>query len=163
MARKNQYKGYRKLPFTVTLALGVLAVDDVISGSFAESFTEERRILSIEASVAMQGLTSGDGPISMGIAHSDYTAAEIEACLEAAAAWDEGDKVAQEAARRLVRTIGILTQEETALNDGQPVKTRLNWRIASGDTLGLWARNRGIQTTTGAEIVMQGWAHTVLV
>ncbi len=163
MMAKNRYKGYRKLPFTVTIAGGTVAADDVTSQVLAEILTEERRILSVEASYAMRGLTAGDGPASIGIAHSDYTAAEIEEALEATGAWDEGDKVAQEQAKRLVRDIGILTEEETAINDGQPVKTRLNWRVATGDTLQFWLRNRGIQFTTGMEVTVQGWLHTVLV
>ncbi len=161
MARK--YKGYRKLPFTVTTAGGTVAADDVTSSVLAEVLTEERRILSVEATYAMEGLAAGDGPIEYGVAHSDYSAAEIEEAIEATGAWDEGDKVAQEQAKRLVRQLGIFTAEETALNDGQPVKTRLNWRIATGDTLQFWIRNRGIQLTTGMEITGQGVLHSVLV
>ncbi len=159
----SRYRGYRKLPFTVNIAGGTVAADDVTSTVLAEIFTEERRVLSVEATVAMAGLTAGDGPISVGVAHSDYTAAEVEEALEAVGAWDEGNLVAQEQAKRFVREIGILSEEETALNEGQPIKTRLNWRVATGDTLQFWLRNRGIQLTTGMEILIQGWAHTVLV
>ncbi len=159
----RKYKGYRKLPFTVTTAGGTVAADDVTSQVLTEILTEERRVLSVESTYAMRGLAAGDGPADYGVAHSDYTAAEIEECLEAANAWDEGDKVAQEQANRLVRQIGIFTEEETALNDGQPIKTRLNWRLATGDTLQFWIRNRGIQFTTGMEITGQGVLHTVLV
>ncbi len=160
---KNRYKGYRKLPFTVNIAGGVLSADDVTITTLAEVFTEERRVLSVEATYGMEDLAAGDGPISVGIAHSDYTAAEIEETLEAAGAWDEGNKVAQEQAKRLVREVGLLTEQETSLNEGQPVKTRLNWRIATGDTLTWWIRNRGDDLTTGMEVVVQGVLHTVLV
>ncbi len=160
---KGRYKGYRKLPFTVDVAGGTVAADDVTSTTLTEVMTEERRVLSIELSVAMKALTAGDGPVEYGVAHSDYTAAEIEETLEAAGAWDEGDKIAQEQAKRLVRRIGVLTEAETALNEGRPIKVRLNWRIATGDTLQFWLRNRGIQLTTGMEINAQGAAHTVLV
>ncbi len=165
MARKprSRYRGYRKLPFTVTTAGGTVAADDVTTQVLTEVFTEERRVLSIESTYALKGLAAGDGPLEYGVAHSDYSAAEIEEALEAVGAWDEGDKVAQEQAKRLVRRIGVFTEEETALNDGRPVKTRLNWRIATGDTLSFWIRNRGIQLTTGSEITGQGAAHTVLV
>ncbi len=154
MSKKRRYKGYRRLPFTVTILGGTTAADDVTALNLTEVFTEERRILSIEASWALQGETAGDGPWSVGMAHSDYSAAEIEECLEAVGSWDEGDKVAQEQAKRLVRQVGILTEEETALNEGQPIKTRLNWRVATGDSLKFWLRNRGIQLTTGSEITV---------
>ncbi len=159
----SRYRGYRKLPFTTTLALSTLGADALISGSFGESFSEERRVLSMEVEVAMQGITAGDGPLEVGIAHSDYSAAEVEQQLEATGAWDEGDKVAQEQARRLVRRLGVLTDSEDRLNDGRPVKIRLNWRIATGDTFQLWCRNRGIAMQTGTEITIQGYLHTVLV
>ncbi len=161
--RGRRYKGYRKLPFNTDVAGGTVAEDDVTVTVIATVLTEERRILSIEASYAMEGLASTDGPIVYGVAHSDYTAAEIEESLEAAGSWDEGDLVAQERAKRLVRQIGVFTDEETALNDGQPFKTRLNWRIAMGDTLQFWLWNRGIQLTTGMEIKASGHLHTVLV
>ncbi len=162
-SRRRRYKGYRKLPLDVDIAGGTLAADDVTQTTFGSTLTEERRFLSIEMSWALTGLAASDGPLVVGVAHSDYTAAEIEEFLEAGASWDEGDKVAQEQAKRLVRQVGVLTEEETALNDGQPVKTRLNWRIATGDTLQFWIWNRGIQMTTGSLVKVSGHVHTVLV
>ncbi len=161
--RGRRYKGYRKLPFNTDVVGGTLSADDVTITVIATVLTEERRVLSVEASWALTGLAATDGPLVVGIAHSDYSAAEIEESLEAAGSWDEGDKVAQEQAKRLVRQVGILTEEETALNDGQPVKTRLNWRIATGDTLQFWLWNRGIQLTTGALVKVSGHLHTVLI
>ncbi len=161
--KASRYSGYRKLSFTVNVLGGTLAADDLTLTVLTEVFTEERRILSVDASWGMEDLTAGDGPISVGVAHSDYTDAEIEECLEAAGAWDEGNKVAQEQAKRLVRDVGLLTEEETALNEGQSIKTRLNWRMATGDTLAFWLRNRGANLQTGMAITVQGWLHTVLV
>ncbi len=159
----SRYKGYRKLPINVDVAGGTLAADDVTQTTPSEVMTEERRVLSLEASWGLTGLTATDGPLVVGVAHSDYTATEIEEALEAAGAWDEGNLVAQEQAKRLVRQVGILTEEETALNDGQPVKTRLNWRLATGDTLQYWLWNRGVQLTTGSLVKVSGHLHTVLV
>ncbi len=160
---RRAYKGYRKLPFTATSALGTTSADDVTSTALTPVMTETRRVLSLEATYALQGLTAGDGPLEYGVAHSDYTAAEIEEALEADASWDEGDKVAQEQAKRLVRQLGVFSEEETALNEGRLIKTRLNWLLATGDTLQFWIRNRGINASTGAEILGQGHLHTVLV
>lgn len=164
MARKgrnSRYSGYRKLPFTATTAAGTVNADDVTSTAIGATLTEERRILSMQASHSMRGITAGDGPVAYGVAHSDYTAAEIEECLEALGAWDEGDLVAQEQSNRLVRQIGTFTEAEPTLNEGRPVKTRLNWLIASGDTLQFWILNGGIQMTTGMEIIATGDLHTV--
>ncbi len=160
---RRRYRGYRKLPLTVNVAGGTLAADDVTVTVPSEVLTEERRFLSFEGTWGLEDLTSGDGPIEVGLAHSDYTAAEIEESLEAAGAWDEGDKVAQEAGNRLVRSVGLLTEQETALNEGRLVKTRLNWRMATGDTLQFWIRNRGDPLSTGAEVIVSGHVHSVLV
>lgn len=160
---RRRYRGYRKLPFTATIVLLTTAADVVVSFQLAEVFTEERRILSVEATWGVEDLTSGDGPLEVGLSHSDYSSGEVEESLEAVGAWDEGNKVIQEQAARLVRTVGLLSEAETTLNDGQPMKTRLNWRMATADTLRFWCRNRGDDLTTGAEIVIQGHCHTVLV
>ncbi len=159
---RGRYYGYRKLPFTTDVLGGTLAADDVTVTLIADVFTESRRVLSVLLTIAMEGLTAGDGPIEVGVAHSDYTSTEIEEALEAGGAWDEGNLVAQEQAKRRVRRIGVLTGEETALNEGQPIKVRLNWLIATGDTLQFWMRNRGIQLTTGMEVAFSGVLHTVL-
>ncbi len=161
--RSRRYKGYRKLPYTQDVSGGTLGADALVSSTLTEVFTEERRVLSLEGTIAMEDLAAADGPIEVGIAHSDYTDAEILEYLTAAGAWDEGNKVAQEQANRLVRSLGILTEEETAINDGRLLKTRLNWRMATGDTLKFWIRNRGDQLTTGMVVTHQGHLHTVLV
>jgi len=161
--RGSRYRGYRALPVTVDLSGLTTAADVVIKQNIPNVVTEERRFLSYEGTWALEDLTDLDGPIEVGVAHSDYSATEIEEALEAGGAWDEGDKVAQEQARRLVRSIGILTEEETALNEGEPVKTRLNWRIATGDTVAIWLRNRGDALTTGMVLTTQGKIHSVLV
>jgi len=161
--KPSRYRGYRKLPVTQDVSFSTLAADALIGTVLSTTFTEERRILSAELTWAVEDLTDLDGPLEVGIAHSDYTDAEVEEALEAGGAWDEGNLVAQEQAKRLVRMVGLLTEEETTLNDGQPVKTRLNWRMASGDTIRIWCRNRGDQLTTGAVITTQGSLHTVLV
>ncbi len=162
VAKKN-YKGYRRLPTTTNIPLLTTAPEVVVGVVNADVFTEQRRILSVEVTWSLEDLTDLDGPIEVGIAHSDYTDAEVEECLEAGGSWDEGDKVAQEQARRLVRRVGVLTEEETALNEGRLVKTRLNWRVSTGDTLRWWARNRGDALTTGAVVIISGVLHTVLV
>ncbi len=159
---KGRYRGYRKLPVTTNLAMGTTTQNTVVSAINTETFSEIRRILSTELVWSLEDLTDLDGPIEVGIAHSDYSNTEVEECLEAGGAWDEGNLVSQEQAKRLVRTVGILTEEEPILNEGMPVKTRLNWRISTGDTLRWWARNRGDDLTTGSFLDISGWLHTVL-
>ncbi len=166
MAKKrggSRYRGFRKLPFQNTVALVTTASDAVVIATIGQTVTEERRFLSIETTVSLVDLTSGDGPLTVGVAHSDYTAAEIEGSLELFANWDEGDMIAREKSRRWIRTLGILSELEPTLNEGRVLKTRLNWRVASGDTLSFWVMNRGGTPTTGALVKFDGHINSVLV
>ena len=104
--------------------------------------------------------TADDG-MAFGVAHSDYTAAEIEECLESFASMDRGDKIAQEHSRRLVRQIGTFSGSgggsAASFNSGMPVKTKLNWYIGSGDQVQIWIRNgSGTVYTTGSAITING-------
>ncbi len=103
------------------------------------------------------GATSDSG-FEFGVAHSNYTAAEVEECLEAEAAIDIGDKIELERAGRLVRTVGFMmgapgTGAGLSFNDGKQFKTKLNWHIGIGNTLNMWIRNgSNVVWTTGAII-----------
>ncbi len=157
--KRRSMRGYRKLPQSDSVAAGALTGEDVASTAFGGTVTEKRLFSSFKSTWSSRGGTIGEGPVDVGLAHSDYTAAEIEACLEAEASWDEGDLVAQELAQRKVRTVGTFPMnfEDEVLNDGRPIRTKLNWLIASGDTLQMWIRNRGGATlTTGLIILTDG-------
>ncbi len=135
------------------LSFGTLAGATLVSVIFDETVIERTRVSSVEATYAIENLTvgSGDGPIMVGLAHSDYTDAQIEEVIENAGSWNEGDLVQQkEVGRRLVRTIGIFSAGDgigsvvsDVLNDGKPIKTKLNWILITGQSLRLWAYNLG--------------------
>ncbi len=144
-------------------AIGALAALDVTSASMVSASTGPYRVMSLDMSwsLADLGATSDDGQ-EFGVAHSDYSDAEIEECLESITAIDKGDKIAQERADRLVRTIGQMTGAPgtgagLSFNDGKPVKTKLNWHMSIGDTLRVWIRNgSGAVYTTGASVLASG-------
>ncbi len=102
----------------------------------------------------------------VGIAHSDYSDAEIQAVIDQTLSWNEGDKVGQEVAKRLVRRIGQFGQPgdslaPVVLNDGKEIKTKLNWILLQGQTLKLWAYNlgTGAVATTTPIVTAQGHAN----
>ncbi len=161
-------RGYLKGQVNETLQLGTLAADTLISDTFDESPTEESVISSIEATWALNGLVAGQGPILFGVAHSDYTDAEIEAVLENTGAWSQGKKTEQEVAKRLVRIIGTFVGKQgtgtndVQFNDGKPVKTKLNWKIQTGQTLKMWAYNISGAALTTADPGMRANGHVNL-
>jgi len=110
-------------------------------------------------------MTVGDniGPIMCGIAHSDYSDAEIEAWIESSTkSWNRGALAEQEIDNRLIRRVGIFTPIVSlgaeVLNDGKPIKTKLNWPLMSGQGLKVWAYNMGSSplATTDPNFHVQG-------
>ncbi len=151
-----------------TLNLGTLAGATLVSVPFDNVVNERTFISSIKCIYAMDGFTksSGDGPILVGVSHSDYTDAEIQAVIDATLSWNEGDLIAQEVAHRKVRRIGIFKNpadatESAVLNDGKPIKTRLNWTLLQGQTLRLWCFNIGSSplATTSPLVRCEGQAN----
>ena len=141
---------YIKGPLDLNIAGGTLASNTAVLGA-TPTVTERALVSSIVCEYSFAGFTGGDniGPVSVGVAHSDYTLAEIEAVLELNTGWAEANKVGQEIAKRLVRRIGTFNVEaasagETSvLNDGKAIKTKLNWIVNVGQGLNFWIYNNG--------------------
>ncbi len=166
MGKRKRKFNLRKVAMTPALAVGVLATLDVIKAAGTSAVTNTLRVISIEQAWSITDLgASIDDSFQFGVAHSDYTAAEIEECLEATAAMDVGNKVENERANRWVRSIGVLQLSGAGavdggiqFNDGRPKKTRLNWLLSIGDTIDVWVRNgSGTVYTTGA--ILNGIGH----
>ncbi len=130
--------------------------------------TEETIVTSIVGSWSMEDFTPGNsiGPIAVGVAHSDYSQGEIETWYEQTASWETGDLIAKEVANRKIRLIGTFPGAGVAgsaqvLNDGKAFKTRLNWKLATGQTLALWAYNMGSNAvaTTDPSVHFSGHAN----
>ncbi len=161
--RRRRTFNLRRVRTTSSSAIGALASLDVLVGPIINTASNAYRVMSLNLTwgISDLGATADDGQ-EFGVAHSDYSAAEVEECLEAAASIDIGDKVAIEQANRLVRVIGQMTGAPgtgagLSYNEGLPVKTKLNWAIGIGDTLNVWVRNgSGTVYTTGATITATG-------
>ncbi len=133
------------------------ASDIVVLQAMTAVAVSTYRAISVKATWNLMNLTSGEGPVTVGLAHSDYTVTEIKECLEAQAGIDPGNKTAQEQANRLVRVVGAYGSVQAMLNDGKPITTKLNWLIAIGRTVVMWAYNEDTATlTTGAVLNVSG-------
>ncbi len=134
----------------IKLSLSTLAPKDVIAADQGDVLTEKAWLSSVRCSWSLDNLTptGGVGPIVCGVAHSDYTAVEIEEWLENAASWERADMVGQEVARRKIRRVGTFHMAPTAtesavLNDGKQLLTKCGWMLTTGQTLRVWAYNAG--------------------
>ncbi len=145
---KRSMKRYLRGSVDENLALSTLGSKVLIGDTWDESPEEKTLISSIVCQWSLDQLTSPQGPILFGVAHSDYTDAEVEEVIENAGSWDAGSKVEQEVAKRLVRIIGSFVSDsggtgpvDLKFNDGRMLKTKLNWVLNTGDTLKMWAYN----------------------
>lgn len=162
MARKGsarRHPRYRLRPVRITpdLALATLGTKTVLATGFTGAADGPYRIISATCIWSLLGLTIGDGPITVGYAHSDYSVTEIKEYIEGAAQINVGNLVSsREQAQRFIRIVGTMPGNPAgslgmqALNDGNPIKTRLNWPMPVGKFVNLFAYNDGQQLTTGA-------------
>ncbi len=134
------------------LDLGTLAARTAISAIFDNVVNERTLVSSLVAtwSLADWTVATGDGPVLVGVAHSDYTSAEIEEYLEQTQSWNEGNMIAQEINTRKIRRVGQfespiggVAADSVVLNDGRAIKVKLNWIILQGQSLQVWAYNMG--------------------
>ncbi len=148
------------------LSLGSLAAATLIGVAFDENVNERSLVSSIVATYSLADVASAAnrGPVMVGIAHGDYTDAEIEAVIENTGSWNEGAKPQQEISKRLVRMIGTFPSTESAtetdvLNDGKPIRTKLNWILNQGQGLRLWGYNTGTAALLAGGVRTEGHAN----
>ncbi len=139
--RKGKKKLYLQTIITVSVAsLGAGVVVKTDNGAVV---VDRVYALWAKGVWTLQANTPGDGPLMVGLAHGDYTAAEIEEAIEATGSWDQSNKVVQEQARRKVRRSGtfdgLLASEK--ISQGDLVFQKLGFVIEDGETIAAWARN----------------------
>ncbi len=152
MARhpKRRFRKYLRGSVDVKLSLTTLGTLDVVSAVQGDSVSEKAWLSSVKAAWSLDNLTptGGVGPIVVGVAHSDYTDAEIEEWLENLESWEQGGMVGQEIARRKIRLVGqfrisALATDSAVLNHGNAFRTKCGWQLTTGQTLRIWAYNKG--------------------
>ncbi len=162
---RKRFRRYIRGEVDDELALGTLNPKVVVAAAFDQSVVERTFISSLVARWSVKNVTpsSTAGPILVGVAHSDYSAAEIEAWIENTGSWTEADQVGQEIGRRKIRKIGIfpgvtLETEVSVLNLGKPIKTKLGWVLTTGQNIQAWAYNLGTGAfaTTDPSVDIQG-------
>ncbi|MFQ0997901.1 hypothetical protein [Gilliamella sp. CG33] len=158
MARKARPRRRRRMGryirgnIDLDLSLGTLASKTAVLDA-TEVVTEKALVSSIVATYSLSNMTAAAdvGPIEVGVAHSDYSLAEIEGYLERTVSWSEGDLISKEISSRKVRRVGVFDfpspsgSGSYSLNDGKAIKTKLNWILTTGQGLNFWYYNQGTQ------------------
>ncbi len=117
------------------------------------------RIMSFSGTWSLRNHTVGEGPLQVGYAHGSYSATQIKEFIESGASISIGNKLADEQAGRLIRLVGTFSGDnaEETLNDGKPIKTRLNWAIPIGTNFNKFIYNdSGANLTTGSVVDLTG-------
>lgn len=159
MARKRS-SGLVVVNVQKQLALSTLADETVLGGGVGSAFPQSVYALSAKLTWAIRGHTAGEGPILVGVAHSDLEVSEIKECIDSqwSGIWGD-DLIAAEQARRPVRIVGQFSgvgTEET-LGDGREIKTTLKFSVADGKALQIFAMNKsGAALTTGTIVECVG-------
>ncbi len=172
MAKKRgrkRFTRYLRGNIDQSFDLTTLAAADVVRSINNDTVNERTWLSSVVIGWSMKDLTitPDAGPIMVGVAHSDYTDAEVEAWIEETiGSWDEGALADQEVARRKIRRVGIFEAAGQALatqvlNDGKPIRTKCGWMLLQGQTVSYWAYNMGTAAiaTTVPDVHVQGHAN----
>ncbi len=147
----------RRVRVSPELPLLTTASDTAVKTVLTAASVSTYRAVSLKATWSITDLTANDGLITVGLAFSDYSVAEIKECLEVAGSISPLNKIAQEQANRLVRIVGSMNEVRETLNDGQPITTKLNWLIPIGGSVEIFAYNQSTGAlTTGAIINVDG-------
>ncbi len=168
-AKRRKFRRYLRGSIDSALDIGTLAANTLVSVAAAATVNERTFISSVRMMHSLANVTpqADRGPLRVGIAHSDYTDAEIEQWIENTGSWNEGDKVSQEIAKRKIKDIGVFGIDATSanvvlvLNDGKFITTKLGWILLQGQTVRFWAFNEGSQAyaTTAPDYDISGHAN----
>ncbi len=158
--RRNGRYTLRPVRIAQAITLGALANVTVISQGLTGNADAAYRCISLTTLWTLKNAATNQKPVHVGYAHSDYTVTEIKEFIEGGSAISIGNKVSNEQANRLIRlvgTFGMATEVDSSLNDGKPIKTRLNWALPIGKEVVAFAYNdSGASLTTGSIVDMTG-------
>ncbi len=149
--RGRKFRRYVRGNVNELLNISTLAAGTTLSTDFDSNVVESMWASSMVASWSISNWTNiaDCGPLLVGVAHSDYTAAEIQQFIDSTGSWDVGDLISQEIGKRKIRIVGTLVKtgadalDMDNLQDGKMIKTKLGFMIEDDDTLQLWAHNVG--------------------
>ncbi len=150
----------------MSVDLGTLAAATAVKAIVGDTVAEQAWCSSIVCSYDLANVTpaAGVGPVLMLVAHSDYSAAEVEEYIESGNSWSQADKISQEIAKRKIRRIGYIggmTTQAGQFRDGALVKTKCGWIISSGQTLAFYFYNTGTSAfaTSDPDVEVDGHAN----
>ncbi len=137
-----------------TITLGALASHAAVKQTNPLAIEEDFRVLKMRIVGGLDSTTGEEGPIVLGIADNELSAAEIAECWNAEGPLDRNDNLKDERAHRPVFILCNL--EETAFGDGKyvfDVEENIRWTFSNTEGFCIFAFNLdGAALTTGGVV-----------
>ncbi len=153
--RRKPYQKYNSafqaIPISSGVNLGTLA-DETAALVNLISIADDFWCQSIDGAWSIVNHTVGEGPLLVGYASGDLSAAEVGEAINATPT-ARSDIINRERARRPVRRVGVFPgiQADDVLNDGKVLRTTLKMYLAEGVDLNMFVFNAsGSALATGA-------------
>ncbi len=80
--RRRRSRNFVAIPVNSSITLATLASAGVLSAALIPSLGEDFFFLSAQLQWTIRSLTAGEGPISVGLSHGDYTDTEVKEHLD---------------------------------------------------------------------------------
>ena len=158
---KHNRKGFRALKVDFENTLLTLADEAYVGADLSTTVDRTVYLFNLKVTAALRGLTAGEGPLHLIVAHSNYNDTQVIEWFQSVGSWDSGDMISNERARRKCRLIATFSGNETeeVPNDGLPISVKLGFPVQDGETLQFGMYNESTATlTTGASIMIKGFA-----
>ncbi len=134
---------------TTTKVLSTLASKTILLEALTVVSGNEYRAISLKIAWSLQALTAGEGPVHVGVAHGDYTVTEVDEWMESQSSMSRGNLIEHEKASRKIRLVGTFSGEANeSLNNGRPIRTKLNWAVVGDEVINLFIYNGGAAPLT---------------
>jgi len=152
--KRRRSAGFRVVRVKGSVALATLANLTVVKASLFVNGGQRQFIIAADLTWTLMNATATEGPFYCGLAHNDYTVAEIKEWIESGAGV-ETNQIEQEKNRRLCRDSivfsGVGTEE--VANDGKPKRTKVRFHVEDSQELAFWVYNDSDATLAGGAIV----------
>ncbi len=141
--------------FLETQIVAAIVNNGIESSTMVDASDQETFLISMDVNMSLGTHVAGEGPLFVGVAHGDYSEAEILEWFSQSAGLTTANLIAREQSKRLIREIGVFSGvgTEEVMNDGKTIRVPLKFRLQDGIGLTLFTVNlSGATLTANAQI-----------
>ncbi len=137
-----------------TITLGALATITAIKSGSQINPTDDFRLIKTEYFIGVEGMTSGEGPVLIGLADNELSVTEIAGSIGADGPVDRNDRGGEEAATRAVWVLdAIFSQVFPGGSSSTKGEKTFRWTFSNPEGWTFFAFNNDPNTLTTGTIV----------